>query len=121
MKTENEDYDENTGLGIYGNGTDKPDAPSEPTAATKATHTPGPWQFEAPYIHADSLKFLAVVSDRHSQDRPELVANARLIAAAPELLAALGNLLSFCEKAHYDCTVLSEARAAIAKATGTTP
>lgn len=41
-----------------------------------------------------------------------------LHSSAPELLEALGNLLSFCEKAHHDNTILTEARNAIKKAEG---
>jgi hypothetical protein len=48
------------------------------------THTPGPWQSDTQYIHAPSNRFLAVL-----KDGPEQVANSRLIAAAPCLLAAL--------------------------------
>lgn len=51
---------------------------------------------------------------------PETAANARLIAAAPELLAALQHIASF--TAYVDCDNCNEmnvvARAAIAKATG---
>ena len=51
------------------------------------------------------------------------LANARLIAAAPELLEALRELLEDTQHANHDCGDLSycpvsKARAAIAKATG---
>jgi len=56
---------------------------------------------------------------------PETTANARLIAAAPDLLAALLDLLSRAEldqSATHDglenCNALARCRAAIAKATG---
>jgi hypothetical protein len=64
---------------------------------------------------------------------PEAKANARLIAAAPELLNALQNLeaqgwfsriVRECEQASSDSSLYSavtEARAAVAKATGSTP
>lgn len=54
----------------------------------------------------------------------ECNANARLIAAAPELLEALENLLPMAEKflrnapSHPDNAMLEDARAAIAKAKG---
>lgn len=54
-------------------------------------------------------------------------ANARLIAAAPELLEALKNILAFMDKVvpprddEADGPMISAARAAIAKATGETP
>lgn len=47
-----EDYDENTGLGIYGNGQDRPDSELDaaPDLATiearAAAATPGPWHVE---------------------------------------------------------------------------
>lgn len=45
-------------------------------------HTPGPWTVDACYIHGPSGKrFLAVAGDDEGK------ANARLIAAAPDLLA----------------------------------
>jgi hypothetical protein len=65
---------------------------------TKVTHTPGPWTYQySPYtsqdgheipafeVHSDSVK----VCDTN-EDRPpiEQEANARLIAAAPDLLEA---------------------------------
>jgi hypothetical protein len=45
-------------------------------------------------------------------------ANARLIAAAPEMLAALRSVLDAARVAHLDGEWLDSARAAIAKATG---
>jgi hypothetical protein len=56
----------------------------------------------------------------------ECAANARLIAAAPELLEALRNVIGWVsgpEKWHTDAPALAvdRARAAIAKATGATP
>lgn len=60
--------------------------------------TPGPWRL-GPINYADvycketgELIALAV------KDRPETVADAILIAAAPELYAALDGLLALCEK-----------------------
>ena len=51
----------------------------------------------------------------------QALANARLIAAAPELLAALELLLGHVEKGMAHVGSMTQARAAIAKATGTTP
>lgn len=101
-------------------------------------HTPGPWAIK-PMIDEDQVgifsgpgasrgdwgggyaggspRYVAVADKR---DTPaETLANARLIAAAPELLEALEALLSYDNLGAYDrATVRQQARAAIAKATG---
>lgn len=70
--------------------------------ATKTTHTPGPWHVES-VLGDDSYPVvwgpdnLLVADPIRSQedyeaDRETVDANARLIAAAPELLAACDNL-----------------------------
>jgi hypothetical protein len=60
-----------------------------------AAHTPGPWRVTGPNIRAgDAL--LAMVTDHWANETTpdaEKMANARLIAAAPELLAALQAIL----------------------------
>lgn len=61
---------------------------------------------------------------RRASTRGEVEANARLIAAAPDLLEALQKVLAFAEtpvsmSADHD-GILAEVRAAIAKATGET-
>ena len=81
-------------------------------------HTPGPWTVDNQYIHGpDGIRFLAVAGDGAGQ------ANARLIAAAPDLLnllTAAGRLeeLTGENLAVYARTYAALARAAIAKATG---
>ena len=58
----------------------------------------------------------------HHIDADEAEANARLIAAAPELLDALGRLLHMAEEGSIPGpNTLNQARAAIAKAKGETP
>lgn len=64
-----------------------------------STHTPGPWNEGRPdmqtivdgygskWIYAGN-KYVAVASGRDVEDWDEVMANARLIAAAPDLLAA---------------------------------
>ena len=84
-------------------------------------HTPGPW---AIYVNAPS----DIVIRKMSKDGYELCAiarvssgyaNARLIAAAPELLEALERIAaSDPTHTHFATLAISEARAAIAKATG---
>ena len=83
-----------------------------------AKHTPGPWHVEGQYIHGpDGNRFLAVAGDG------EGIANARLIAAAPDLL----NLMTAATRldeltgdnlAVYARTFAALARAAIDRATG---
>lgn len=105
-------------------------------------HTPGPWKvFENPEglpvvestgPHADAVAHIRWA--RREADGAEVDANARLIAAAPDLLEALRLAIQFVEKPKLvdalrdlpdgwaepvsrDAT-LQAARAAIAKATG---
>ena len=100
---------------------------------TKASHTPGPWvlsdEWEGILVHApQSCKFVCEVTETNPVytnpesgiSNAEALANARLIAAAPDLLFALENLLAV--KNGEGGTVFDSdeiARAAIAKAKGT--
>lgn len=98
------------------------------TAETK--HTPGPWGAEpmedgcsvAYRINDASGYEVAVTSGRDSDG--EEAANARLIAAAPDMLAALCSLCNELEMPgergvlHGVPNALTAARAAIAKAEG---
>jgi hypothetical protein len=71
-------------------------------------HTPGPWriidsieQSKATIVGADfpAMGFVADVNLCRNNDKEEVdgAANARLIAAAPELLEALKHALAVCE------------------------
>ena len=84
-------------------------------------HTPGPWRTSGTqsfYVFAGD----EVVTNGSTQ------ANARLIAAAPDLLAALESLFEHCAMVHKQWgdgdntrqadAAINAARAAIAKATG---
>jgi hypothetical protein len=108
---------------------------------TTATHTPGPWNVEHPYGEPGVYvagpntgliaKLCAPDSHLFNADKPVSIdANARLIAAAPELLAALGSIETFAADYETDSPVqrglklkgiVTLARAAIAKATKGTP
>ena len=94
-------------------------------------HTQGPWRLETDYPKG----FLILKDEPHPSHDPvwtvanvnacmgaESKSNARLIAAAPELLAALKAMLSmFRDHEQYDddsAQVIAEARAAISKAEG---
>lgn len=104
---------------------------------TQATHTPGPWIIEEvddgqAVISAESKKWIDfarvwVVTDGSTDKEGE--ANARLIAAAPELLEAClamiewddrekDHAVSFENRIELCTQAFTKARAAIAKATG---
>lgn len=91
-------------------------------------HFEGPWTIETDEARGDDIYFpiragdgLVCLVDATPIDDPALPANARLIAAAPELLEALQGLINICT--HPSATkegmrqIAREARAAIAKAT----
>jgi len=91
-------------------------------------HTPGPWRVEddvqgCKNIFAGTDAFATVHADRdsvaytHGIDEAEDAANARLIAAAPDLLAMLQKWY----EAEYDfriCPTKEEIEAVLAKASG---
>lgn len=85
--------------------------------ATQAGYTEGPWRV------GDAGA--TVFGPPNGNPSPEIVAgvkrkaNARLIAAAPEMLAALKSAIEWAEyTGGWDGDAWSEIRAAIAKATG---
>lgn len=96
-------------------------------------HTPGPWGVvdENPTIYVCGQNEDLVIADcREANDRDELLANARLIAAAPEMLAALNEISEIGKTLNTDgaCLhdiprvvrrVVDNVRSAIAKAEGT--
>jgi hypothetical protein len=89
-----------------------------------AKHTPGPWTQIGKSIGVESGE-IATVWDFDGSP-PTQLANARLIAASPELLHMLLTALPFVEDAQTDpcykpgavATVVRQMHAAIAKATG---
>lgn len=113
--------------------------PTNVGADASRGHTPGPW-FPVPYGDGNDtvickdeagnqrIAFMAVPGCREQQERQkvwrEIKANARLIAAAPELLEVLEvinrNAVYSDDgiRANLDNWVLDKARAAIAKAKG---
>lgn len=92
-----------------------------------SNHTPGPWRIERQnpspttgewMIAGSAPGYLAEIRDCGSGDPS---ANARLIAAAPDLLEALEELLSMCQRQEGfhddgDGCMFERASAAIAKA-----
>lgn len=99
---------------------------------TQATHTPGPWGCADTSYHAHDYR-LSRPNGEHLpvnapyNDHSEQRANARLIAAAPDLLAALEAVLAAWDEPYYGdldmardtmFDAIEPARAAIAKAKG---
>lgn len=84
-------------------------------------HTPGPWVVSTNNPRTVKHASGPVLADCGPMNNSEAFANARLIAAAPDLLAALLHVMphvgpGYSGKQRYD--ILETARAAIAKATG---
>jgi hypothetical protein len=83
--------------------------------------TPGPW-FQDKYGNVMTQSGSTLVTDGvalGSRSTDETKANARLIAAAPELLEALKSLLNYANLGAYQrADTVKAARAAIAKAEG---
>lgn len=81
-------------------------------------HTPGPWKSN-PYVHS-MIHGFAVYSDKSCVDKIaddiKREADARLIAAAPEMLEALGRIVDECTDLTFEQLCL--AKDAIRKATG---
>jgi hypothetical protein len=110
--------------------------PKTMNTKNKPTHTPGPWNADSgPFIQAedgaivarlwtlDSGSHAAEVTGQPDEDS-EIGANARLIAAAPDLLEALKAAQAHvcssfeCGEDRTACPVRGYIRAAIAKAEG---
>ena len=97
-------------------------------------HTPGPWSFTTDCIaiwNGPNARKALQIADLSSEGSPDIdvaetLANARLIAAAPDLLAALkafdDAFSHYCEgdPDSDEVSALYQAREAIAKATGET-
>ena len=85
-------------------------------------YTPGPWRIGTPPPNGEqtigTLNGLMVAVATTGAEMEETKANARLIAAAPELLEALQSVLDNCLDSEGLCAAHAKARAAIAKATG---
>lgn len=99
---------------------------------SEATHTPGPWRIENRYFvesttgpkHIRGISTVADCRPYASDDHPEAEANARLIAAAPDLLVELQESLPLLHllaaKMNTPAVVVARiesAKAAIRKAT----
>ena len=79
-------------------------------------HTPGPWRQEDDYVVI--MGNFRMTDLRYSgKTTGEAIANAKLIAAAPDLLSALRECLA-CEFAVTDKAAIAKAESAIARAVG---
>lgn len=100
------------------------------TTLNKEVHTPGPWEYSGNStgaVRAHNDLVASVYGDNGEATGLSMAANARLIAAAPELLGALNGILGRYARlvesgdaGNWDCELEPQviaARAAIAKAT----
>ena len=89
-----------------------------------SAHTPGPWGLDGNLIEGPDGERVACIT-AYSRRTPKQKANARLIAAAPDLLAALQALVAeldgpgkpYSSDSYAPPQFIETARAAIAKAT----
>lgn len=85
-------------------------------------HTPGPWKCEEHVIVDEDGQQVASVLPFYDEKEAESLADARLIAAAPELLAACKTLADYVANLEggngRDYGIVKVARAAIARAEG---
>lgn len=84
-------------------------------------HTPGPWQAQTFSSHELQTDFAMVAIGKRAHIigySEEDQANARLIAAAPDLLEALELMVDTYDNGGWPSSTLVIARAAIAKAKG---
>ncbi len=77
-----------------------------------ATHTPGPWKVDGGGVSSEEAGAIALVSNKNFE------ADARLIAAAPDLLAAADAALGWFDDFDQDTGAADMLRAALAKAAG---
>lgn len=98
--------------------------------SSTGTYTPGPWsiyetagsggnipaRMEVVAPESESAKRL--IANIYGFKLPEGRANARLIAAAPELCEALENLIEFLVHGKKNCQAILRAKAALARARG---
>jgi len=101
---------------------------------SESKHTPGNWfvsdqpdaELHRIAIHADvvrgdrryELRGLAYATWQDCDQRDEYEANARLIAACPDLLAVVQRVVAIADATNETGDLAQQARAALAKATG---
>lgn len=95
-------------------------------AANSVQHTAGPWRVNGYAIEDCASPTTPIAGLNYVDDESEAAGNARLIAAAPDLLAALTAYVAFQHggkiNPNPECgeRLCADARAAIAKARGET-
>lgn len=91
---------------------------SLPTSSEPVKPTPGPWVSRGRYIGTPNhMSYIAECRDQNGNwsNEPMALANARLIAAAPDLLEALKAAVAVADR---DTNEFNLAHSAIAKAEG---
>lgn len=95
---------------------------SKPMSATMSEHAPGPWEASGSSVVEDKRGRIVASCQFNGGDDDEECANAALIAAAPEMLAALkvvSRLHQISEPHRADlCHICTGVDSAIAKAEG---
>jgi hypothetical protein len=88
-----------------------------------SAHTPGPWEFSTFVDNrpSGSEHHTYKITPQRGVYGSMFEADARLSAAAPDMLEALQGLVSFFDKTGFTTEFLKPARAAISKATSHTP
>lgn len=71
----------------------KADSADQSSGSARASHTPGPWTW-TPYARPGAMDGAEVKGEKEYICAPYTKANARLIAAAPELLEACDEALN---------------------------
>ncbi|MFU2648698.1 hypothetical protein ACM7OW_28715 [Pseudomonas aeruginosa] len=85
---------------------------------SKHTHTPGPWQWNhGRLLHNVAGEYSETILDIEEEAWRPTDDDSKLIAAAPELLDALVNLLPLISPLKAESQQVADASAAIAKAT----
>ena len=83
------------------------------------SHTPGPWQYDGGYIYGkDKIRPVCETLYYGGEHHAESVANSRLIAAAPEMYAALKAIAADVDLEQRAPHITHIARTALAKAKG---
>ncbi|MFP6354749.1 hypothetical protein VST52_07285 [Pseudomonas aeruginosa] len=86
---------------------------------SKQSHTPGPWQWNhGRLLHNVAGEYSETILDIEEEAWRPTDDDSKLIAAAPELLDALVNLLPLISPLKAESQQVANASAAIAKATG---
>lgn len=81
------------------------DSPLDPSAAAPVSYTPGPWFYDEsqPYVvRINDCCGHTVAEIPYIRDKASAIANARLIAAAPDMMEVTSSVTHYFEKTTYD-------------------